>query len=48
MKIIIINDAGEKEVITCRKIEPATLSRGRLIIDEDRAISLDDVLMIIN
>ena len=48
MKIIIINDKGEREVIRCKKIEPATLSRGRLVIDEDHTISLDDVLAIVD
>lgn len=48
MKVIILNDKGEREVIRCKKIEPATLSRGRIIIDEERTISLDDVLAIVD
>lgn len=49
MKIIIINDNGEREIIRCRKIEPSNLSKGTLIIDEgDYVISTDDVMAIID
>ena len=49
MKIVIIDDAGNREIIRCRKIEPATLSRDRqIIVDEDRVIDLADVLCIID
>ena len=48
MKVIIINDDGQREVIRCRKIEPATLSRGRVIIDEEHTVSLDDIVAIVD
>ena len=48
MKIIIVNDAGKTETITCRKIEPATLAPGRIIIDEEKTISMADVVRIID
>ena len=47
MKVYIINDNGEREVIRCSKVEPSSLSRGRVIIDEgDRVINLDDIVAI--
>ena len=49
MKVITVNDAGKTEVIKCRKIEPATLSRkNQVIIDEDRVIDLADIIAIID
>ena len=57
MKIIIINDEGKREVIRCRKIEPATMAinpetlkhEPRLVIDEgERVINLFDVTTIID
>lgn len=46
MKVIMVNDDGKVETITCRKIEPATLSPGRLVIDEDTTVSMADVIRI--
>ena len=49
MKIIIIDDAGQREIIRCRKIEPATLARkSQIIVDEDRVIDLADVVAIVD
>ena len=49
MKVIVIDDSGERHVIKARKIEPATLSRrNQVIIDEDHVINLDDIVAIID
>lgn len=48
MKVIIVNDSGKVEKLVCKKIEPATMSPGRIIIDEDTTISLADVLRIVD
>ena len=47
MKIVLINDDGKLETKTCQKIEPATLSTGKIIVDEDEVIDLRDVLRIV-
>lgn len=47
MKIVCVNDEGKKETIKCRKVEPATLSSGKIIVDEDRTIDIRDVIMIV-
>lgn len=49
MKIITVNSQGQKEIITCSKIEPATLSKkSRIIIDDgERVIDLMDVIKIV-
>lgn len=49
MKIITVDRNGQKEVITCSKIEPAVLSKkSRIIIDEgERVIDLMDVIKIV-
>lgn len=46
MKIKYVNDEGKVEVIQCRKIEPATLSNNKLIIDEDEVIDMRNVIKI--
>lgn len=49
MKIITVNDDGKTEVIKCRKIEPAILSRKTaIIVDEDRVIELADIVAIVD
>lgn len=49
MKIITVNDRGEKEIIQCSKIEPATLSKkSRIIVDDgERVIDIIDVIKIV-
>lgn len=47
MKIVIVNDEGKTEVRSCRKIEPATLSVGKIIVDEDEVIDLRNVIKIV-
>ena len=48
MKCVLVNDEGNVEVINCKKIEPATLSPGKIIIDEgDSVIDIRDVLKIV-
>ena len=47
MKIVIVNDEGKTEIRSCRKIEPATLSVGKIIVDEDEVIDLRDVIKIV-
>lgn len=47
MKIVCVNDEGKRETLLCRKIEPATLSPGKIIVDEDRTIDIRDVIMIV-
>jgi len=49
MKIVYVNDEGNGAVITCRKIEPATLSPGNIIVDEGEMIlDMRDVIKIID
>ena len=49
MKIIIIDDAGNVEKISCHKIEPAPLARRTsIIIDEEHVIPLDDIVAIVD
>ena len=38
MKIVCVDDNGKVETIKCRKIEPATLSPGKIIVDEGESI----------
>lgn len=47
MKIMLVNDEGKVEYRSCRKIEPATLSVGEIIVDEDEVIDLRDVIAIV-
>lgn len=47
MKIVCVNDEGQKEIIKCRKIEPATLAPGKLVIDECETIDIRNVIMIV-
>ena len=47
MKIMLVNDEGKVEYRSCRKIEPATLSVGKIIVDEDEVIDLRDVIKIV-
>ena len=47
MKIMLVNDDGKVETIRCRKIEPATLSPGKIIVDECDTIDLRDVIAIV-
>ena len=47
MKIVIVNDEGKTEVRKCRKIEPATLKPGYIIVDEDYTIDLRNVIKIV-
>lgn len=47
MLIIMLDDEGKKVIKRCRKIEPATLSPGKIIVDEDDVIDLRDVTMIL-
>lgn len=47
MKIICVDDDGKVITIKCRKIEPATLAVGKIIIDEDDVIDLRDVIRIV-
>ena len=47
MKIMLVNDEGKVEYRSCRKIEPATLSPGKIIVDEDEVIDLRDVIAIV-
>jgi len=48
MKIVCVNDDGKTEVIKCRKIEPATLSPGKIIVDEgERIVDIRDVIKIV-
>ena len=47
MKIICVNDEGKTEVRKCRKIEPAILKPGYIIVDEDYTIDLRDVMAIV-
>jgi len=44
MKIILVNDKGEVEIVKCRKIERSHLNQRNLIIDEgERIIDISDV-----
>lgn len=47
MKIICVNDDGTVTTVRCRKIEPATLKPGFIIVDEDEVIDLRDVIAIV-
>ena len=56
MQVIIIDDAGQRETIRCRKIEPANMAinpdalanQPRIIIDDgDRIVKLYDIIAII-
>lgn len=47
MKIVCVDDEGRTVIIKCRKIEPATLSVGKIIVDEDELIDLRDVIAIV-
>jgi len=47
MKIKCVNDEGKTETIQCRKIEPATLAPGKLVIDECETIDIRNVIMIV-
>ena len=47
MKIILVNDEGKVEYRSCRKIEPATLKSGYIIVDEDEVIDLRNVIKIV-
>ena len=47
MKIMLVNDKGEVEYRSCWKIEPVTLSVGKIIVDEDEVIDLRDVIAIV-
>lgn len=47
MKIVLVNNEGKTEVRSCRKIEPATLSVGKIIVDEDDVIDLRDIIKIV-
>ena len=47
MKIMLVNDKGEVEYRSCRKIEPVTLLVGKIIVDEDEVIDLRDVIAIV-
>ena len=46
MKIILFEDVGKGKIVECRKIEPATISPGKLIIDEEYTVDITNVLMI--
>ena len=43
MKIIM----WDGEVKRCRKIEPATLNPGKIIIDEDETVDLREIIKIV-
>ena len=47
MKVICVNDNGEVKTIKCRKVEPATLNPGKIIVDEDEVIDLRNVIKIV-
>ena len=47
MKILVVNDDGTTTIVKCRKIEPATLSVGKIIVDEDEVIDLRNVIKIV-
>lgn len=47
MKIICVNDDGNVTTIKCRKIEPATLRNGYIIVDEGEVIDLRNVIKIV-
>lgn len=47
MKIICVDDEGRTVIIRCRKIEPATLKSGYIIVDEDEVIDLRNVIKIV-
>lgn len=47
MKIWLIDDNGKVKIVRCRKIEPATLSPGKIIVDEDEVVDLLDVVRIV-
>lgn len=48
MKIIMVNDDGNVEKIKCRKIEPATLSPGKIIVDEgEYVIDMRNIIKIV-
>ena len=48
MKIVLIDDEGNVTSIKCRKIEPATLREGKIIVDEgEHVIDLRDVMKIV-
>jgi len=47
MKIVCVNDEGKTEIIKCRKIEPATLSKFNIIVDEDYVIDIRNVIKIV-
>lgn len=46
MKIVFVNEVGHTVTLRCRKIEPATLAPGRIIVDEDETIDLRNVIKI--
>lgn len=50
MKIVYVNIEGKTAVITCQKIEPATLrSPGSIIVDEgEMVLDMRDVIKIID
>ena len=47
MKIICVNDDGTVTTVRCRKIEPATLKPGFIIVDEDYTLDLRNVIKIV-
>ena len=47
LKILYMDNEGKIGIKRCRKIEPATLSRGQIIIDESEVMDLRDVVMIV-
>ena len=47
MKIVCVDDEGRTIIIKCRKIEPATLSPGKIIVDEGDVIDLRNVVKIV-
>ena len=49
VKIVCVNDDGKTEIVKCRKIEPATLSPGNIIVDEGEMIlNVRDVIKIVD
>ena len=48
MKIILFEDVGKGKIVECQKVEPATMSPGKLIIDEEYTVDITNVLMIKN
>ena len=47
MKIVCVNDEGKVTIVECNKIEPATLAPGKIIVDEDEVIDLQNIIKIV-